>query len=211
MSSLWDKDIDFSRLSSYPKPPSFLPGRPPFPTRSLFPVYPPPSSLITPPPALPSPQRSISPSSPFTVSTHIVPAAWLRSTPYVPLPSAKGESAAKEERKKAAKDTLDFLNKVRDETASSRPEEGHKWVLWNAVNRYVKKEPVNPNGLTLFFVHANGFNKEVFLFSPYARDNHLHEYGRYGKQCCTRSSTPRRAILLKYGRSRQFRQETRRC
>ncbi|KAF4608019.1 hypothetical protein EYR40_000360 [Pleurotus pulmonarius] len=153
-----------------------LSRRPPFPTRPLFPVYPPPSSLTTPPPALPSPQRSISPNSPFTVSTHIVPAAWLRSTPYVPLPSPREESAAKEERKKAAQEMLDFLNKVRDETASARPEEGYKWVLWNAVNRYVKKGPVNPNGLTLFFVHANGFNKEIWetvlheIFSSPTRD-----------------------------------------
>jgi hypothetical protein len=41
--------------------------------------------------------------------------------------------------------------------------DGYPLVLWNCVNRYVKKDLdlSNKTGVTLFFAHANGFPKEV--------------------------------------------------
>jgi pimeloyl-ACP methyl ester carboxylesterase len=42
------------------------------------------------------------------------------------------------------------------------PGEGSKKVLWNCINRYVKKGSRGESGLTLFFAHANGFFKEIW-------------------------------------------------
>lgn len=42
--------------------------------------------------------------------------------------------------------------------------EGSDKLLWNCLNRYVKKDLVEGGkGVTLFFAHANGFPKEVSL------------------------------------------------
>ncbi|RXW19272.1 hypothetical protein EST38_g6587 [Candolleomyces aberdarensis] len=42
--------------------------------------------------------------------------------------------------------------------------DGHPKVLWNCINRYVRKDlsPSNRTGLTLFVAHANGFPKEIW-------------------------------------------------
>lgn len=39
--------------------------------------------------------------------------------------------------------------------------DGYPQVLWNCINRYVRKVP-SGTGLTLFFAHANGFPKEIW-------------------------------------------------
>jgi hypothetical protein len=37
-------------------------------------------------------------------------------------------------------------------------------LLWNSINRYVKRVQDGRKGLTLFFAHANGFPKEVLIY-----------------------------------------------
>ena len=41
--------------------------------------------------------------------------------------------------------------------------DGYPLVLWNCVNRYIKRDLdfFNKTGVTLFLVHGNGFPKEV--------------------------------------------------
>src|SRR5580700_9127054 len=69
--------------SSIPPPSSPWPV-PPTPLRPLLPIYP--HTLAHPLPALPSPQRAPQIHPSFALSTHIVPAAHIRSSPYVPRP-----------------------------------------------------------------------------------------------------------------------------
>ncbi|KAJ8521478.1 hypothetical protein ONZ45_g1827 [Pleurotus djamor] len=149
--------------SFHPKPVG-LPPVPPYQTRPIFPIYPPPPELTTPPPPLPSPPRTLPPYSQFShISTHVVPAAYLRSTPYIPLPEYP-QTEDKESRKKAGIAVRQTLGKIREETTSKRPDKGYEWVLWNCVNRYVpsNRKGGSGQGVTLFLVHANGFNKEIW-------------------------------------------------
>jgi hypothetical protein len=53
------------------------------------------------------------------------------------------------------------MKELRDLRVTMDPQ-GVPQVLWNCVNRYVRRE-TSPRGLTLFFVHANGFPKEVIV------------------------------------------------
>ena len=59
-----------------------------------------------------------------------------------------------------AETALQLLDWSNDTSAVT---DGHPLVLWNCVNRYVKKDldSSKKTGLTLFFAHANGFPKEV--------------------------------------------------
>jgi hypothetical protein len=69
----------------------------------------------------------------------------------------------KEERKRlSAQKTAEMLNAKRRQ-GKTELGEGSKKLLWNCVNRYVKNGLSGQKGLTLFFVHANGFPKEVRL------------------------------------------------
>lgn len=58
---------------------------------------------------------------------------------------------------------LHELRKIRDtEDKASGKEEGYPKRLWICLNRYARNESAgSKKGLTLFFAHANGFNKEV--------------------------------------------------
>ncbi|KDQ25360.1 hypothetical protein PLEOSDRAFT_32590 [Pleurotus ostreatus PC15] len=96
---------------------------------------------------------------PFHVSTHIVPAAWLRTTPHIPLAKMRNQHSRKEE----------GSSRIRSASATipeKRRYQGHKKLLWNVVNTYVKKGPIErSNGgsaLILFFAHGNVFNKETW-------------------------------------------------
>ncbi|KAF4562540.1 AB hydrolase superfamily protein [Pleurotus pulmonarius] len=158
--------VDFSSIKSYPIPHASLTNKPTFPIRPLLPVNPPPISLTTTNlPGLPSPERD-STNEPFFVSTHIIPGAWPRSTPYVPIPFTGDYSGAKEGKKQAAIEMQKHIARVRAEVAAPKPEEhsyqGREALLWIVANRYVKKGPKDGSGLTLLFVHGNGFNKETW-------------------------------------------------
>jgi hypothetical protein len=112
------------------------------------------------PPVLPSPPRKPSFDAPFTLTTHLFPAAYLRTTRPIPLPKLPAAGATKEERRRvSAESALQLLDWSNDITES----DGYPLILWNCVNRYIKKDlnSFNKTGVTLFFAHANGFPKEV--------------------------------------------------
>ena len=143
-------------LRSYPKPPPFTWF--PITTRSLLPIFPPCEPLVRPP--LPSPPRQPAFDAPYTLTTHIFPAAHLRTTAHVPVPSPPPENANKAER-------LEFfmrtMQELRDLRVTMEPQ-GVPQVLWNCANRYVRTDldrRTSTKGVTLFFAHPNGFPKEV--------------------------------------------------
>ena len=144
--------------NSYPQPPPFTWKKQH--VRNTLPIYPPTRETFESIPALPSPPRKPAFDAPFTLTTHIFPAAYLRTTRLIPLPKLPAAGATKEERSQVlAESALQLLDWNNDITKS----DGYPLVLWNCVNRYVKKDLdlSNKTGLTLFFAHANGFPKEV--------------------------------------------------
>ncbi|KAF8697674.1 hypothetical protein AX14_001307 [Amanita brunnescens Koide BX004] len=154
--------------SSIPPPSSPWPV-PPTPLRPLLPIYP--HTLAHPLPALPSPQRAPQIHPSFALSTHIVPAAHIRSSPYVPRPPPSlmpvpspntGKKLTNEEKISKATDVRKWL--LRATAKHGDDGVGYKRVMWNCVNRYyrIDKRRTTGRGLTLFFAHANGFPKEVW-------------------------------------------------
>ncbi|RDB23617.1 Peroxisomal membrane protein LPX1 [Hypsizygus marmoreus] len=145
-----------AQLPSYSQPPPYT--WPTVPTRTLLPVFPPPEPLTKPP--LPSPPRKPAFDAPYTLSTHLFPAAYLRTTELVPVPPPPPDSATRAERQAIARKTMQELKDLRGSTVPR----GTKQVLWNCANRYVRNglDGANANGLTLFFAHANGFPKEIW-------------------------------------------------
>jgi len=129
--------------------------------REPLPAFPPPEPLDR--PALPTPAR-LKPAfdAPYTLSTHLFPAAYLRSTRPEPEPPLPHPNATKEERKQHWVDTQQLLKDLRTATDT----DGYPRVLWNCANRYVKNglNESNRTGVTLFVAHANGFPKEVRVF-----------------------------------------------
>ena len=120
--------------------------------------HPEPSTL----PSLPSPPRRPAFSDLYTLSTHIVPAAYPRLTPDVPQPEVPDNSIGKEERNRIiTQKATEMLGAKRRHSAASEPREGSRKLLWNCVNRYARNDLTGQKGLTLFFAHANGFPKEV--------------------------------------------------
>ena len=145
-------------LRSYPKPAPFT--WLPVTTRPLLPFHPPPEPLIRPPPSLPSPPRQLALDAPYTLTTHLFPAAFLRTAAHVPVPQRPPQNANKEERLEFCNGTL---KELRDLRVTMDPQ-GVPQVLWNCANRYVRREgsmKTSTRGVTLLFVHANGFPKEV--------------------------------------------------
>ena len=112
----------------------------------------------------------------FALSIHVVPAAYPRATPFVPLPSASlvnavnSESSvlSKEERKKLVKKVTDEIMSLKARhirNGDFAPDEKENRVLWSCVTRYYRKSGVNENSgkrsITLLLLHATGFPKEV--------------------------------------------------
>ncbi|KAJ7172250.1 hypothetical protein C8R46DRAFT_1216104 [Mycena filopes] len=143
---------------SYPPP---LKPRPSTGTQhaQLLPIYPPPVSALPNPLPSPIPPRPF-PDSRYAVSTHLVPAAYLRTTPLSessPPPSAP-HTASKEERR-----SINAARAAWVQEQDRRPRGRYERVLWSAVNRYVRKDAAAPvTGVTLFLAHANGFPKEIW-------------------------------------------------
>ncbi|KAF8804353.1 hypothetical protein BYT27DRAFT_7225411 [Phlegmacium glaucopus] len=143
--------------NAYPQPPPFTWNK--YHVRDALPVYPPPEPLDL--PALPSPPRKPAFDVPFTLTTHLFPASYLRTTPLIPLPKLPHAGATKEERRQvlaeSASQLLDWGN-------DTKVTDGYPLILWNCVNRYVKKglDLSNRTGVTLFLAHANGFPKEIW-------------------------------------------------
>ncbi|KAF5352017.1 hypothetical protein D9758_009423 [Tetrapyrgos nigripes] len=125
-------------------------------------------------PQLPAPQRkpiwANDQRIPYVLTTHIVPAAYWREDPDVDLPQTPSEDGnlTKEERRKLVQTGEECLRKLRTEANEERTRlngkigaSGQTKVLWICLNRYVRTSPVE-GGNTMFFAHANGFNKETW-------------------------------------------------
>lgn len=99
----------------------------------------------------------------YIVSTHLVPAGCPRLTPDIPLPVVPKLSTNAAERKRDTQELFAEITErqerfVRGELGGERSEK----LLWNCINRYVKRVQDGRKGLTLFFAHANGFPKEIW-------------------------------------------------
>lgn len=131
---------------------------------------PPPASVI--PETLPGwPCERVRPSwwsEDFTLSNHIIPAAYWRTSGTVKLPTPPLDpSLSKQERVKIATESEALLREFRiredTKTLTYGPEPQPK-LLWICLNRYVRKNIKHtPRGLTLVCSHANGLHKEVRL------------------------------------------------
>lgn len=80
----------------------------------------------------------------------------------MPVPTPPPANVSKEERRAILAATRKQLDAYR----TTKVTDGYPRLLWNCVNRYVKKDlsERNRTGVTLFFAHANGFPKEVSVY-----------------------------------------------
>ena len=148
-----------SKPNAYPEPPPFGWDTNAVEIRDVLPVYPPPEPFNR--PELPSPAREPAFSSTWTLTTHLIPACYLRTTPFVAEPEIPSPDVLKDERKRLLAQARMALDEMR--TSKATDAGGYPRLLWNCVNRYVRKDldAHNRTGLTLSFYHANGFPKEV--------------------------------------------------
>ena len=146
--------------NSIPQPPPCTWNK--HPVRDILPIYPPTRGTFDSTlPVLPSPPRKPAFNAPFTLTTHLFSATYLRTTRPIPLPKLPAAAGAtKEERRRVLAESASQLLDWGNDTAVT---DGYPLVLWNCVNRYVKEDLnlSNKTGVTLFFAHANGFPKEV--------------------------------------------------
>jgi len=169
--------------NAFPRPPPFTWDN--VKLRDPLPVTPPPEPLQLPP--LPSPPRKPAFDAPYTLTTHMFPASYLRTTRLAPEPKPVPANLPKAERRKLLLDTRLHLNELR----TSKATDGYPRILWNCVNRYVKSDlesgKSKKTGITLFFAHATGFPKEVcccsvflsFFFFFLTRNIYSFLNGRY--------------------------------
>lgn len=160
------------------KPHSYKPIQP----RPLLPLREPPSYLMLYPPSLPKEAqdrvaRGGSFSDEYTLTTHLIPAAYPRTTPAITLPEDLRQplpsDSTKEQRTERNKRLFDLV--VTKKTSQMRgeipPDLHEQRLLWNCINRYRRKSPAGKGrkSLTLLLFHANGFPKEVsiHLLYPY--------------------------------------------
>ncbi|EMD37002.1 hypothetical protein CERSUDRAFT_155418 [Gelatoporia subvermispora B] len=151
--------------SSYPQPPNASPEASrcrPRPLVPLKPLPPLPESL----PTLPSPPRKSLLDASYALTTHLVPAAFPRSTPEVPLPPLPQWTPDKDRWRAAVRQTAATLLEARQRHWKGETEEGSRKLLWVCLNRYVRRALGTPRrarkGVTLFVAHANGFPKEIW-------------------------------------------------
>ncbi|KAI0752708.1 alpha/beta-hydrolase [Daedaleopsis nitida] len=158
-------------VSTFPPPEPFdLPTCNPLP---LLPLETPPAHNN--PPALPSPPRQSLLDEWYTLSTHIVPAAYPRTTPFVPIPALPQWTPNKDEFKASVAQTVGALLATKEDQWRGKLDNlsRNRKPMWNCVNRYVRKGTNTRMGVTLFMSHANGFPKEIWepglerLFAEY--------------------------------------------
>ena len=131
------------------------------------------------PPELPTPQRKGIIEEWFTLSTHILPAAFPRSGPDVPYPEGcdadglvvpeveGGPAATKNARMETALKVRNSLYEInKKHWLGDMPGHSEK-PLWVCLNRFVRKVPVSKEQergrkrVTLLLAHGNGLGKEV--------------------------------------------------
>ncbi len=178
-------DMASSNLTYPPPEPYTLPTCHP---RPLKPLETPPRDLK--PPQIPVPPRKSLLDDWYNLSTHIVPAAYPRTTPFIPLPPLPQWIPNKDEFKAAVRRTVDELNAAK--VAQWNGELDHlgpnRKPMWHCINRYVRKgfrADGARKGVTLFMAHANGFPKEVGICRCYERVSSFAEaVHRFGSHCC---------------------------
>ena len=123
----------------------------------LHPLRSPPENLRR--PVLPCPPRHHHFTSSYTVTTHLIPAAFPRSSPFVSLPALPVHETKDERAARIQRFTGELLSlqaeHVSDQSGTQQT------VLWSVLNRYVRKSIGGTSGLTLLLLHANGLHKEV--------------------------------------------------
>ena len=167
--------------NSYPQPHSFTWNK--FHVRDTLPIYPPTAGTLESIPALPSPPRKPAFDAPYTLTTHLFPAAYLRTTRLIPLTKlpVPAAGATKAERYRVFAESASQLLELGDDITKS---DGYPLVLWNCVNRYVKKDldMSNKTGVTLFFAHAAGYPKEVSYEFVTSKDVNTYRMCRLGNR-----------------------------
>ncbi len=123
----------------------------------LLPLRSPPEALRY--PALPCPPRHHCFTNSYTVTTHLIPAAFPRSSPLVPLPPLPAYETKDERAARVQRYTGELLSLQARHVPDHSGEQ--QTVLWSVLNRYVRKSVGGAKGLTLFLLHANGLHKEV--------------------------------------------------
>ncbi|KAG1739565.1 Alpha/Beta hydrolase protein [Suillus lakei] len=114
-------------------------------------------------PPLPSTPRNKHFNESYTVSTHLVPAARTRLTPDIPLPVLpKFATTPLEWKRNIQQLAAQIIERQEHFVRGNLSGERSEKLLWNCVNRYVKRVPDGRKGLTLFLAHANGFPKEIW-------------------------------------------------
>ena len=123
------------------------------------------------PPELPTPQREglkltdRARGYEYTLKTHIVPAAWPRSTPDVGYPAGCGVDGL-QERRGSAKVREEMLKVRKKYMKGELPGGKDERQYWVCVNRYVRngleeRDRKGRKRLTLFLTHGIGFEKEA--------------------------------------------------
>ncbi|KAH7911504.1 Alpha/beta hydrolase family-domain-containing protein [Hygrophoropsis aurantiaca] len=117
-------------------------------------------------PNLPSKPRAERFYGPFAVSTHIIPAAYPRMVPQIPLPQIPKFSPNAQERKQNINRLAEEIQVRQHMFGQGKlPGQPSEAMLWNCVNRYFRTDypPLEEHtGITLFLAHANGFPKEIW-------------------------------------------------
>lgn len=137
----------------YRPTPAFTPATP----RPFLPIQPYP--VISHSPPLPTPPRKAIHAA-YALTTHLIPAAFPRSVPDIPLPEIPSHSTP--DRQAQVGSLARELIGQRACFAQGKLYGDHSQKpLWNCVNRYVRADNLG-SGLTLFLAHANGFPKEIW-------------------------------------------------
>ncbi|KAG2347253.1 hypothetical protein BDR05DRAFT_958745 [Suillus weaverae] len=145
--------------SSYPYTPTIL--RTSVKPRPWVPFKPHEGHVEVPPP--PFKPRSDDLLGIYNISTHIIPAARPRVTPDIPVPELPPRSSKRAEGD-IKKLGLEFMEQQARQGEDGYSGVTNERVLWNCVNRYVRKDKeakVGTKGITLFLVQATGFPKEI--------------------------------------------------
>ncbi|OSX64808.1 hypothetical protein POSPLADRAFT_1044257 [Postia placenta MAD-698-R-SB12] len=141
---------------SHPRPPSLPPRSCPKPPRSLNALEAPPD--VHSPPPLPTPLRSFLNDS-YELSTHVVPAAFPRSTPDIPFPEMPTWTPDKQEWNANVRKTADAMIALRVKQWNGELEsKGSRTPLWVCVNRNISDGPTddwrdNSRDILHFFLH----------------------------------------------------------
>jgi hypothetical protein len=99
----------------------------------------------------------------YKISTHFIPAANTRVTPESPFPRLPVRPSKRTE-KDIKNLGLELIEHQAHQAEDGRYEVTTEKLLWNCVNRYVRKvqkNGVRVKGITLFLVNALGHPKEV--------------------------------------------------